>query len=71
MTTAMKTPETTGFIDDRRTTPPRRATAEGTIEIMPPVYSDTGAKELDIGADLKVWARSDANGVAFGSNTGP
>jgi Uma2 family endonuclease len=45
-------------------------TAEGTIEIMPPVYSDTGAKELDIGADLKVWARSDANGVAFGSNTG-
>ena len=45
-------------------------TAEGVIELMPPVYSDTGAKELDIGADLKVWARSDASGVAFGSNTG-
>ena len=45
-------------------------TAEGVIELMPPVYSDTGSKELDIGADLKVWARSDASGIAFGSNTG-
>ena len=45
-------------------------TAEGTIEIMPPTKGDTGSKELDIGADLKVWARTDGNGVAFGSTAG-
>ena len=45
-------------------------TAEGAIELMPPTYSDTGAKELDIGADLKIWARADGSGVAFGSNAG-
>ena len=44
--------------------------AEGAIELMPPTYSDTGAKELDIGADLKIWARADGTGIAFGSNAG-
>ena len=45
-------------------------TAEGAIELMPPTYSDTGAKELDVGADLKMWARSDGTGIAFGSSAG-
>jgi len=45
-------------------------TAEGTIEIMPPTKGDTGSKELDVGADLKVWARTDGDGVAFGSTAG-
>ncbi len=45
-------------------------TAEGAIELMPPTYSDTGARELDIGADLKMWARADRTGIAFGSNAG-
>ena len=45
-------------------------TAGGAIELMPPTYSDTGAKELDIGADLKIWARADGTGIAFGSNAG-
>ncbi len=45
-------------------------TTEGAIELMPRTYSDTGAKELDIGADLKIWTRADGTGVAFGSNAG-
>ena len=45
-------------------------TAEGIIEIMPPLKGDAGAKELDIGADLKIWSRADASGIVFGSNAG-
>ena len=45
-------------------------TAEGVIEVMLPTYSDTGSKELDIGADLKIWARADGGGVALGSSAG-
>ena len=43
-------------------------TAEGTIEIMPPLKGDAGAKELEIGADIKIWTRTSGNGVAFGPN---
>lgn len=45
-------------------------TAEGTIEVMLPTKGDTGSKKLDVGADLKVWARTDGDGVAFGSTAG-
>ena len=45
-------------------------TAEGVIEVMPPTYSDTSSKELDIGADLKIWARTDGSGIAFGPSAG-
>ena len=45
-------------------------TAEGIIEIMPPLKGGAGAKELDIGADLKIWSRADASGIAFGPNAG-
>ena len=43
-------------------------TAEGTIEIMPPLKGDAGAKELDIGTDLNIWTRANKNGIAFGPN---
>ena len=44
-------------------------TAQGEVIIMPPVYSDTGNTELEIGADLMLWSRQ-AGGKAFGSNAG-
>lgn len=45
-------------------------TAEGELEIMPPVHIDTGSKELDIAAQLRNWARRDGKGVAFGPSAG-
>ena len=45
-------------------------TAEGELELMPPVHMDTGSKELDIAAQLRNWARYDGNGVAFGPSAG-
>ena len=43
---------------------------EGVIEIMPPVSLETGSKELDIGADLKHWARIDGSGIAGSPSVG-
>ena len=43
---------------------------EGEIEVMPPVNFETGSKELDIGADLKYWARADGTGIAGSPSTG-
>ena len=43
-------------------------TAEGTIEIMPPLKGDAGAKEADIVADLVIWARANGEGRVFGPN---
>ena len=45
-------------------------TAEGELEIMPPAGMYTGSKELDIGAQLRNWARRDGSGVAFGPSAG-
>ena len=45
-------------------------TAEGVLEIMPPTKGDTGSRELDIAADLKIWSRADGSGVAFGPTAG-
>ena len=45
-------------------------TAEGQLELMPPAYSDTGSKELDIAAELRSWARQDGSGVTFGPSAG-
>ncbi len=45
-------------------------TAEGELEIMAPVHSDTGSKELEVAAQLRNWARRDSNGVAFGPSAG-
>ena len=44
--------------------------SKGVIEIMPPVDFEAGSKELDIGADLKYWARADGSGVAGSPSTG-
>ncbi len=44
--------------------------ANGELEIMPPVYSDTGSKELDIAAQLRSWTRRDGSSVAFGPSAG-
>ncbi len=44
--------------------------AEGELEILPPTIPITGNQELNIGADLTVWARDDGTGVAFGPTTG-
>ena len=43
-------------------------TAQGMIEIMPPLKGDAGEKEADIIADLKIWARSGSTGRVFSSN---
>ena len=43
-------------------------TAEGTIEIMPPLKGDAGAKEADIVIDLGNWTRANRNGRVFGPN---
>ena len=45
-------------------------TAEGELEIMPPAGMYTGSKELDIGAQLRSWARRDGSGIAFGPSSG-
>ena len=45
-------------------------TAYGELELMPPAYSDTGSKELDIAAELRSWARQDGGGVTFGPSAG-
>ena len=45
-------------------------TANGELELMPPAYSDTGSKELDIAAELRSWARQDGSGVTFGPSAG-
>ena len=43
-------------------------TAEGTIEIMPPLKGDAGAKEADIVIDLGIWTRANGEGRVFGPN---
>ena len=45
-------------------------TAAGELIIMPPVFSDTGFRELDLAADFVIWARATAKGKVFGPSTG-
>ena len=45
-------------------------TAEGEVIIMPPAFSDTGARNLDIGAQLWVWNQRTGLGRAFDSSAG-
>lgn len=45
-------------------------TAEGELEVMPPVGMYTGSKELDIASQLRSWARRDGSGIAFGPSSG-
>jgi len=43
-------------------------TAEGELIVIPPTHSETGASNLEIGGDLKVWARKDGRGIACDSS---
>ncbi len=45
-------------------------TANGELELMPPVHIDTGSKELEIASQLRNWTRQDGSGVAFGPSAG-
>jgi len=45
-------------------------TAAGEILVMPPNFSKTGARNLEICLQLGMWARQDSRGVANDSSTG-
>ena len=45
-------------------------TGEGDLIVMPPTYSLTGARNSEIGAQLRGWARQDGRGVVCDSSTG-
>lgn len=45
-------------------------TAQGEIIVMPPDFSKTGARNLEIAMQLGNWARKDARGIANDSSTG-
>ncbi len=44
--------------------------ADGEIIIMPPVGLDCGEDEADVVAQLRIWAKRDRGGKAYGPNTG-
>jgi Uma2 family endonuclease len=45
-------------------------TAEGEIIIMAPAGIESGDRELEVGAQLRNWAKREGSGRASGSNTG-
>jgi Uma2 family endonuclease len=45
-------------------------TAEGEIIVMPPTFSDSGAQNFDVDAQLGMWARQDGRGIGCDSSTG-
>jgi Uma2 family endonuclease len=45
-------------------------TSTGEIIVMPPNFSKTGARNLEICLQLGMWARADARGIANDSSTG-
>ena len=42
----------------------------GELIIMPPTGGDTGDRESEINMQLRIWAKRDGTGKAFGSSTG-
>ncbi|MBX7172138.1 MAG: Uma2 family endonuclease [Pyrinomonadaceae bacterium] len=42
--------------------------AEGDLEIMPPPFPETSRKNMDIDAQLWIWAKKDKTGVCFESS---
>jgi len=44
--------------------------ADGELIVMAPTYSFTGVRNLDMGAQLAVWAKLDGRGCAADSSTG-
>jgi Uma2 family endonuclease len=45
-------------------------TTKGDLIIMPPTGGETGSRNSELNADLKIWARQDGSGVTFDSSTG-
>lgn len=45
-------------------------TAHGEVLIMPPTGGETGSRDAEVVTQLRIWARQDGTGVAFGSSTG-
>jgi Uma2 family endonuclease len=45
-------------------------TATGEVLIMSPTGGETGARNAELVAQLRLWAKANANGVAFDSSTG-
>jgi len=45
-------------------------TAEGEIIIMPPNYSRTGKRNMELGFQLTLWTKKDGTGDAYDSSTG-
>ena len=45
-------------------------TASGELELMSPTYSDTGARNAEVTAQLGQWSRQDGTGIAFDSSAG-
>src|SRR5580700_6712429 len=43
--------------------------ANGEIVIMPPAGMETGYRNNDLSAQLRLWAKADGQGVSFDSNT--
>jgi len=46
------------------------STAQGEMLIMPPNYTRTGQRKLEIAMQLGIWTRKDGRGKAFDSSTG-
>jgi len=45
-------------------------TAGGELEIMPPAFTETGAKNLSLSSLLYQWAKKNQQGIAFDSSAG-
>ena len=45
-------------------------TATGDVIVMPPAFSDTGNRNLNIAAQLWNWTEQDGTGIAFDSSAG-
>ena len=45
-------------------------TAEGELIIMPPVFSESGWQELEVAAQVAIWAKQDGTGRAFSPSAG-
>jgi Uma2 family endonuclease len=45
-------------------------TAEGELIVMPPTYSLTGARNHEVGGQLRDWERRDSRGIGTDSSTG-
>ena len=44
--------------------------AEGDLIVMPPTGTETGDRDSEVNMQLRIWAKKDGTGKAFGSSTG-